>query len=142
MPDRFDLSSAADLESSLQHVMTYCRMVNPVRITAVQREQLLVSRTWLEVHQEIVDGWLAGTLSGIDGSVETVPDLVEDPAGTPELLASFAELVRLVMPATLQLSRRQDAKNLTTRSGKVAALDIARHVVRIACVPTIDQGWP
>lgn len=132
----------ADLESSLRHAMTYCRVVNPGRITADQREQLLVTRVWLEVHQAIVERWLAGTLTGIDKPVDTPPELVDDSVDTPQLLAGFGRLVADLLPATLQLSRRSDMQSLTTRPGKVAAVDIARHVVRIACVPTIDLGWP
>lgn len=136
----FRTVTTTDLESSLRLAIKYCEVVNPSRITADQREQLLVARAWLELHRGIVKGWLAGTLTGIDASVETPPEPLVDFVATPELLADFGRLLGDLLPATVQLSRRSDMQNLTTRSGKVMAVDIARHVVRIACVPTIEPG--
>ncbi|WP_432489436.1 hypothetical protein [Kineococcus sp. SYSU DK018] len=73
MPDRFDLSTPSDLETSLGLALKWCKTTNPDRVPAQHGEHLNLAREWLTQQHPVVQQWLAGTLRTLDDSSESFP---------------------------------------------------------------------
>ena len=142
VPDRFDLSGPAELDSSLGLVTSYCTLAGPQSVSAQQHHQLLVATLWVRRIAVLVGHWLDGELVGLDPLIDRPPEDVDASVDVATALADLRALTDRVRPDVVRLAHRRDTRVLPSVGATVMALDLARHVVRIACVATIDRGWP
>ena len=141
MPDRFDLSSPADLDASLRLAAHFCDVASLGSVSLDQQHHLESARTYLADQRDVVEQWLAGSLRFL-GDTAIVPQPAARRMETEEELRSFGRTISETAPNTLALARRKDTVYaLPPYDGQIMGADFAKHLVRVVCCATIDRGW-